>query len=113
MRDLNATMLGAVLGGNGLEGVAELAALETGGPVAILLPARGLAAASAGAVSKEHAGYVARRLAGEDAELPPGVEVAVPVQAGEDEVGAVLVMSSNGGGPKTPPVDGEAPTLPR
>jgi sugar diacid utilization regulator len=108
MRDLNATMLGAVLGGDGLEGVAELASIETGGPVAIVLPARGLAAASAGAVSEEHAGYVARRLAGEDAALPPGVEVAVPVQAGEDEVGVVLVMSSNGGGPETPPVDGEA-----
>jgi sugar diacid utilization regulator len=105
MRDLNATMLGAVLGGDGLEGVAELASIETGGPVAIVLPARGLAA---GAVSEEQAGYVARRLAGEEAELPPGVEVAVPVQAGEDEVGVVLVMSSNGGGPRTPPVDGEA-----
>jgi sugar diacid utilization regulator len=108
MRDLNATMLGAVLGGDGLEGVAELASIETGGPVAIVLPARGLAAASAGAVSEQQAGYVARRLAGEQVELPPGVEIAVPVQAGENEVGAVLVMSSNGGGPETPPVDGEA-----
>jgi PucR family transcriptional regulator, purine catabolism regulatory protein len=105
MRDLNATMLGAVLGGDGLEGVAELASIETGGPVAIVLPARGLAV---GTVSEEQAGYVARRLGGENAELPPGVEVAVPVQAGEAEVGVVLVMSSNGGGPRTPPVDGEA-----
>ena len=40
MRDLHATMLGAVLGGEGLEGVAELAAAETGGPVAIVLVLR-------------------------------------------------------------------------
>jgi hypothetical protein len=43
MRDLHARMLGAVLGGEGLEGVTELAAVEAGGPVAIVLPARGLA----------------------------------------------------------------------
>jgi hypothetical protein len=65
MRDLNATMLGAVLDGDGLEGVANLASMETGGPVAIVLPARGLAAVSAGAVSEEQTTYVARRLAGE------------------------------------------------
>jgi PucR C-terminal helix-turn-helix domain/GGDEF-like domain len=107
MRDLNATMLGAVLGGDGLEGVAELASLETGGPVAIVLPARGLSASSAGPVTEEQSDYVSRRLAGEEAELPAGVEVAVPVRAGEDEIGAVLVMSSNGAGPDAPPIDGE------
>ncbi len=107
MRDLNATMLGAVLGGDGLEGVAELAAIETGGPVAIVLPARGLSAASVGAVSADQAEYVKRRLAGDEAELPGGVEVALPVLAGEEEIGAVLLMSSNGGGPESPAVDGE------
>ena len=42
MQDLHAKMLGAVLGGEGLHGVAELAAVEAGGPVAIRLPGRGL-----------------------------------------------------------------------
>ena len=46
MDDLQARMLAAVLGGEGLDGVAEVAAAEAGGPVAILLPARGLAAVS-------------------------------------------------------------------
>ena len=107
MRDLNATMLSAVLGGDGLDGVAELAALETGGPVAIVLPARGLSAASSGEVSEEYADYVTRRLAGEEAELPAGVEFAVPVQAGENEIGAVLVMSANGAAAGAPAIDSE------
>ena len=38
-------MLAAVLEGDGLDGVAELAAAEAGAPVAIVLPARGLIAA--------------------------------------------------------------------
>ena len=40
-------MLAAVLDGEGLRGLAELAAEEAGGPAAILLPARGLAAPTA------------------------------------------------------------------
>jgi hypothetical protein len=77
MRDLHAAMLGAVLGGEGLEGVAEIASLETGGPVAIVLPARGLSASSSGAVPEELARYVAGRMNGEEADPPDGVEVAV------------------------------------
>jgi hypothetical protein len=107
MKDLQATLLGAVLGGDGLEGVAELAAIETGGPVAIVLPARGLFAASAGTVPAEQTEYVERLLAGRESELPGGVEVARPVLAGEEEIGAVLLMSSNGGGPSSPAVAGE------
>src|SRR5438270_1128322 len=108
MRDLQATMLGAVLGGEGLEGVAELAAMETGGPVAIVLPARGLSAASAGAVPEELARYVAERIEGVESDPPEGVEVSVPVQAGPDEIGAVLMMAPNGRAPEgAPPVDSE------
>lgn len=46
MRDLHARMLAALLDSEGLRGIAELAAEEAGGPVAIVLPARGLADAS-------------------------------------------------------------------
>src|SRR6476659_9514816 len=46
MRDLHSLFLGAVLGGEGLQGVADLASVEAGGPVAIVLPARGLTASS-------------------------------------------------------------------
>ena len=38
MRDLHARMLAALLDGEGLRGIAELAAEEAGGPVAIVLP---------------------------------------------------------------------------
>jgi sugar diacid utilization regulator len=108
MRDLHATMLGAVLGGEGLEGVAELASMETGGPVAILLPARGLSASSSGTVAEELAGYVVKRLSGVESGPPKGVEVAVPVRAGEEEIGAVLMMGSNGAAPAdSPPIDSE------
>ena len=48
MRELSARMIEAVLDGEGLRGVAELAAAEAGGPVAIVLPARGLAARAPG-----------------------------------------------------------------
>ena len=44
MRELSTRMIEAVLDGEGLQGVADLAAAEAGGPVAILLPPRGLAA---------------------------------------------------------------------
>jgi hypothetical protein len=44
MRELSTRMIEAVLEGNGLQGVAELAASEAGGSVAIVLPGRGLAA---------------------------------------------------------------------
>jgi PucR C-terminal helix-turn-helix domain/GGDEF-like domain len=107
MRDLHTSMLGAVLGGDGLEGVAELASIETGGPVAIVLPARGLSASSSGAVPHELARYVATRLDGGEADAPEGVEMAVPVQAGEDEIGAVVVLASNGTTSDSPPIDRE------
>ena len=44
MRDLQEQMLAAVMDGDGLGGIAELAAHEIGGPVAIVLPGHGPAA---------------------------------------------------------------------
>jgi len=107
MRDLHATMLGAVLGGEGLEGVAELASLESGGPVAIVLPARGLSAFSNGELPEQLVGYVAQRLAGDEPQEPAGVEITVPVRAGQDEIGAVLMLASNGRSPDAPAIDAE------
>ncbi len=81
--------------------------METGGPVAIVLPARGLSAASSGNVSRELSRYVAQRLGGGDDPPPEGVEVAVPVRAGANEIGAVLVMTPNGDRPGSPAIDSE------
>ena len=48
MRELSTRMIEAVLDGEGLQGVAELAAAEAGGTVAIVLPPRGLAGSGRG-----------------------------------------------------------------
>jgi sugar diacid utilization regulator len=99
MRDLHARMLAALLGGEGLRGIAELAAEEAGGPVAIVLPARGLADASSGDVALEElSGFAAERLRGEASPLPEQVELEHEVIAGERTIGYVLALraSSNG-----------------
>jgi sugar diacid utilization regulator len=89
MRDLHASLLGAVLAGEGLQGVVELAALEAGGPVAIMLPARGLTVCSPPDVAVEGA----------------NTEVEVPIVAGDQRVGSVLVLASANGA--KPEVDRE------
>src|SRR6185295_12994479 len=82
MRDLSTRMIEAVLGGEGLTGVAELAAAEAGGPVAIVLPARGLTA-SAPDIGELNglAAYASSRVAGEEVTAPDEVEAAEPVVA--------------------------------
>jgi hypothetical protein len=99
MRDLHTRMLAAVLDGEGLRGLAELAASEAGGPVAIVLPARGLAAASSDDVALDPlASAVAKRI--HRPALPPPDEVIDehPVEAGGETIGYVLALraSTNG-----------------
>jgi hypothetical protein len=99
MVDLHTRMMAAVLAGEGLAGVAELAAAEAGGPVAILLPARGLAAGSSGDLPLDELGaYAAERLNGRDANPLPGVAAEHPVEAGPEAIGYVLALrrSRNG-----------------
>ena len=80
MRDLHARMLAALMAGEGLRGIAELAAEEAGGPVAIVLPTRGLADASSAEVPLvELSGYAAELLGGEAPEAPDDVEVSQTV----------------------------------
>jgi sugar diacid utilization regulator len=99
VRELQARMLAAVLEGEGLEGVAELAAAEAGGPVAIELPARGLAAAAPqDARSRELADYVAAQVDGSKALRPDDVDIELPVLAGSEQIGAVVALTPNGGG---------------
>src|ERR1700755_1064385 len=73
VRAVHLRMVDAVLGGDGLEGVATLAAGETGGVVAIVVPRLGAAAAS-GPVA-DLAGlrrYVSERARGKAALGPAG-----------------------------------------
>jgi sugar diacid utilization regulator len=107
MRDLQAKMLAAVLEGDGLRGVAELAMSETGGSVAILLPGRRLAAmAPQDEVPADVAAYVAAALHGNGVPAPDGIAAEHPVAAGDERIGSVLALPSNGAAdPSQPRVD--------
>jgi sugar diacid utilization regulator len=88
MRDLHSRMLTALLGGEGLRGIAELAAEEAGGPVAIVLPARGLAAASTDGVALDE---LNPELEGD---VPPGIEARAPIEADGELIGYALVLTA-------------------
>ncbi len=97
MRDLHSRMLTALLEGEGLRGIAELAAEEAGAPVAIVLPARGLAAGSSDGLELEPlVAAAAARLRGDDE--PLDAEVEVEVEAGGELIGYALALD--------PPVNG-------
>jgi PucR family transcriptional regulator, purine catabolism regulatory protein len=108
MRDLHARMLAALLGGEGLRGIAELAAEEAGGPVAIVLPARGLADASSGEIALERlSSFAAERLRGRAPQMPDEVELEHEVNAGELTIGYVLALRSSSNGLPAVAVDRE------
>lgn len=92
-------MLAAVLDGEGLGRVAELAALAVGAPVVIVAPqAGGCWAAPVAAVSDAKRGalerYVARGLLGREAQAPAGIAAEVPITAANEALGAVLLLDT-------------------
>jgi sugar diacid utilization regulator len=101
LRDVHLQMVDAVLAGDGLGRVAELAAEATGGPVAIVVPRIGVAAA-AGARGAAAEGlpalkrYVSDRLRDRPAEVPDTVVSEVPIAAGDEMVGAVVLLVGDG-----------------
>ena len=98
MEDLHTKMLAAVLAGEGLHGITALAAEELGGPVAIVLPARGLADASSEAVTlAELTRFVSERMRGERPPAPAAVELARPVETDEGTMGFVLALIAREG----------------
>jgi sugar diacid utilization regulator len=98
MRELSTRMLEAVLDGEGLTGVAELASAEARGPVAIVLPARGLSAlAPGGGELNGLAEYARARIAETDAEPPEPVLLEQPVVVSGEQVGVVLLLADPGG----------------
>ena len=106
MRELSTRMLEAVIGGEGLAGVAELAAAEAGGPVAIVLPGHGLQARAPGDEALNGLAEYARAR-GDDGDTgrPRSVELEHPVVAGGVEVGVVLLLAGDGGDAPELPVD--------
>ena len=94
LRVVHLKMVDAVLSGEGLGRVAELAAEAAGSPVAIVIPRLGPAALSPGA--KVDVGalrrYVADRGRGRPASVPPGIGGEVPIASGDETIGRVLLL---------------------
>jgi sugar diacid utilization regulator len=97
MRDLSTRMIEAVLDGEGLTGVAELAAAEAGGPVAIVLPARGLAARVPGEADLNGLAEYARAKVADASPAPPQpIAHETSIEAGGKRVGLVLLLADEG-----------------
>ncbi len=98
LRGVHLEMVDAVLSGDGLERVAELAARAAGGPVAIVVPrlsACALAPRDAGAraVLPVVERYVADRLRDRPAKVPDGLAAEAPITAGDEVVGSVVMFA--------------------
>src|SRR5256714_227667 len=98
LRDVHLQMVDAVLAGDGLERVAELAAGAARGPVAIVVPRIGVAAlapAGGGAADAVPAlkRYLADRLRDRPAEVPDAVVSEVPIASGDEMLGAVMLLA--------------------
>ncbi len=87
-RGAHLEMVGAVLAGDGLERVAEIAAEHTGAPVAVIVPRLGVPLEGWGPYER----YVAARLAGGRPQRPSEVTSEVPIASGGRELGAVLQL---------------------
>ena len=90
-------MVDAVLAGDGLERVAELAADAVGGSVAIIIPRLGTAVmAPPGQPSAERLPelkrYVADLVQDRPAHPPRGLAAEIPIASGDESVGAVLML---------------------
>jgi sugar diacid utilization regulator len=105
LRGVHLAMVDAVLGGDGLERVAELAAEAVGGPVAIVVPrhdvavaspARSVAADALGALR----GYVAERSRERPSRVPDGLTAEAPIESGGEMLGVVALF--DGGPPSSP-----------
>ena len=105
LRSSHLQMVEAVLGGEGLGRVAQIAARSAGGAVTIVIPRLGTAvAADAAGASAVDLGplrrYVGERVKERPAPVPGGVAVEVPITSGGDTIGAVVLLE--GVGPAAP-----------
>jgi sugar diacid utilization regulator len=102
LRQVHLRMVDAVLGGDGLQQVAALAAEAAGAPVAIVVPRLDAAAAAGGEngvkdpILEEVRRYVADRVRDRPAQVPEALASEVPIQSGDDMVGAVILLREPG-----------------
>jgi DNA-binding PucR family transcriptional regulator len=97
LRGVHLQMVDAVLSGDGLERVAELASAAAGAPVAIVVPRQGVAVISPPGVVDigPLKRYVADRLKDKPAEVPEAVAAEVPIVAGDEHLGAVMLITAD------------------
>jgi sugar diacid utilization regulator len=93
-------MVDAVLAGDGLERVAELAAEAVGGAVAIVIPRLGAAVIAPSGTSladrlPELRRYVGDCVADRPAHPPRGVAIEIPIASGDETVGCVLLLEGS------------------
>jgi PucR C-terminal helix-turn-helix domain/GGDEF-like domain len=87
-RGAHLEMVGAVLAGDGLERVAEIAAACAGAPVAVIVPRLGVPLEGWARYER----YVGARLAGGRPQRPAEIAAEVPISSGGRELGAVLLL---------------------
>src|SRR3954453_20069829 len=101
LRAVHLQMLDAVLTGDGLAAVADLAAGAAGGPVAIIVPRLGVAVASAGgdAALGMVRRYVGDQARGRVAPVPGDIVAEVPIASGDERIGGVVLLQAGRPGP--------------
>jgi len=94
LRAVHLQMLDAVLTGDGLAAVADLAAGAAGGPVAIVVPRLGVAVASSGGepVLGAVRRYVGEQGRGRVAPVPGEIVAEVPIASGDERIGGVVLL---------------------
>jgi sugar diacid utilization regulator len=98
LRAVHLQMLDAVLTGDGLQAVANLAADAAGGPVAVVVPRLGVAVASEGAEGalpavRRYIGTHAHPPRGRVAPVPAEVVAEVPIASGDERIGGVVLLA--------------------
>jgi sugar diacid utilization regulator len=91
-RGAHLEMVGAVLAGDGLERIAEIACRHARVPVAVIVPRLGTRVEA----WQQYERYVASRLAGGRPDRPADVSAEVPIASGGQELGAVLMIGPGG-----------------
>ena len=102
LRAVHLEMVDAVLGGDGLERVAELAAGAVGGPVAIVVPRHDVAvcsppAAAGSGVLGSLRRSVVERARGRPVALPDAVVAEAPIRSGDELLGVVALVGAPSG----------------
>jgi hypothetical protein len=91
-RGAHLEMVGAVLAGDGLERVAEIASAHAGAPVAVIVPRLGVGRES----WVRYERYVAAGLSGGRPQRPSELTGEVPISSGGRQLGAVLLLGRGG-----------------